>query len=205
MPTARSLCTRIKFSLTLLSSLVSFATLSLNDARADRVKALAAPPIILWTDQNLSNAQHVANAISNNFGTIQNFSRGTFIGGIVPPIKVSPTDKINGTGNAFGWTIGVRGSSNGNDAQGNSFQGNGGGGASSSVPQISASGQLGGSGVPSSIVASALTPGVDPNGDTTSNLAVPVLSNPLPPSLLLFAGGIGALGLLGWSRKRKVV
>jgi len=80
MPTARSLCTRIKFSLTLLSSLVSFATLSLNDARADRVKALAAPPIILWTDQNLSNAQHVANAISNNFGTIQNFSPGTFIG-----------------------------------------------------------------------------------------------------------------------------
>jgi hypothetical protein len=75
----------------------------------------------------------------------------------------------------------------------------------SSVPQISTSGQQGGSGVPSSIVASALTPGVDPNGDTTSNLAVPVLSNPLPPSLLLFAGGIGALGLLGWSKKRKVV
>jgi hypothetical protein len=34
---------------------------------------------------------------------------------------------------------------------------------------------------------------------------VPVLVNPLPGALPLFATGLGALGLLGWWRKRKQV
>jgi hypothetical protein len=38
---------------------------------------------------------------------------------------------------------------------------------------------------------------------TTSNESVTLTS--LPAALPLFAGGLGALGLLGWRRKRKAV
>jgi hypothetical protein len=37
------------------------------------------------------------------------------------------------------------------------------------------------------------------SGDVTYNVA----ATPLPATLPLFASGLGALGLLGWSRKRK--
>jgi hypothetical protein len=41
---------------------------------------------------------------------------------------------------------------------------------------------------------------VDPN---YAVLFAPVSSTPLPAALPLFAGGLSALGLLGWRRKRK--
>src|SRR5262249_43958432 len=99
MPAPCSVCTRSKIVLTYLSSVIGLLSLNPDEARADRIRALASPPIMLWTDQTLSNAQHVANAISDNFGTIENFSPGTFIGGPVPPIKISPANKTNGQGN----------------------------------------------------------------------------------------------------------
>lgn len=37
----------------------------------------------------------------------------------------------------------------------------------------------------------------------TGNFTGPVASTPIPAALPLFAGGLGALGLLGWRRKRK--
>ena len=43
---------------------------------------------------------------------------------------------------------------------------------------------------------------IDPN---YAVLFAPVSSTPLPAALPLFAGGLGALGLLGWRRKRKAV
>src|SRR5262249_38381682 len=131
--------------------LIAFLTPGVNDACAGTMRASASPPIFLWTDENLSTAQHVATSISDTFGTIQKLAPGTFIGGSIPQTslmhdasgteKISPTEKPNGKGNAFGWTIGVRGSnSNDNSSEGNA------GGASSLVNQLSTSGQVGGSG-----------------------------------------------------------
>jgi hypothetical protein len=39
--------------------------------------------------------------------------------------------------------------------------------------------------------------------DFASGTASPVAATPLPAGLPLFATGLGALGLLGWRRKRK--
>jgi hypothetical protein len=39
--------------------------------------------------------------------------------------------------------------------------------------------------------------------ESSSTTFVPVSEVPVPPALLLFATGLGALGLLGWRRKRK--
>jgi hypothetical protein len=51
------------------------------------------------------------------------------------------------------------------------------------------------------------TPGVsaayDPLIELTSFTVTPVSATPLPAALPLFATGLGALGLLGWRRKRK--
>jgi hypothetical protein len=43
--------------------------------------------------------------------------------------------------------------------------------------------------------------GLDPPWQPTT----PLIATPLPAALPLFAGGLGALGLLGWRRKRKAV
>jgi hypothetical protein len=53
----------------------------------------------------------------------------------------------------------------------------------------------------------AFSPILPPNGfDGTFDVTVSAtLSNPLPAALPLFASGLGALGLLGWHRKRKSV
>jgi hypothetical protein len=45
--------------------------------------------------------------------------------------------------------------------------------------------------------------GGDNVGILLDNVAVRTLQNPLPGALFLFATGLGALGLLGWRRKRK--
>jgi hypothetical protein len=45
----------------------------------------------------------------------------------------------------------------------------------------------------------------DPLVELTSFTVTPVSATPLPAALPLFASGLGALGLLGWRRKRKNV
>jgi len=42
-----------------------------------------------------------------------------------------------------------------------------------------------------------------PRGQTFDNFTISVNAVPAPPALTLFATGLGALGLLGWCRKRK--
>src|SRR5262245_55519715 len=87
--------------------LITFAILGVGEARADRMRASAAPPIFLWTDENPSTAQHVATSISDTFGRIHSFGPGTFIGGAIPPISSNvPSEKDEGVkdGHAFGWT-----------------------------------------------------------------------------------------------------
>jgi len=180
--------------------LIALLTFGVIDARAGTIRASAASPIFLWTDESLSVAQHVATSISDTFGKVHDFGPGTFIGGGFPGIsvKTSPTEKTTGKGNAFGWTIGVRGSnSNGNSSGGNA------GGASSLVQQISTLGQLGGAGGGSAIVTTAWTSSGSTEVGNSNSGSVQVVANPLPPTLLLFASGLGALGLLGWRRKRQ--
>jgi hypothetical protein len=41
------------------------------------------------------------------------------------------------------------------------------------------------------------------NGSTDTFLTLTPLATPLPGALPLFATGLGALGLLGWRRKKK--
>jgi len=45
--------------------------------------------------------------------------------------------------------------------------------------------------------------GTNPSG-AHGFLATPISETPLPATLPLFASGLGALGVLGWRRKRKV-
>jgi hypothetical protein len=194
MPAPHSLAAlRFRLLLTLLSSLVAFASADLGEARADRIRASAAPPL-LWTDQNLSSAQRVAWAISDTFGTVHDFGPGTYIGGEI--VQITPVEKTPGRGNPFGWTIGTRGSrSSGTSSDDHSSNGDAGGAV---VPPTSVGGVTG-----ANATAGALGFGVSSADDVKGN-PVPVLSNPLPPSFLLFGAGLGALGLLGWHRKRKL-
>jgi len=58
------------------------------------------------------------------------------------------------------------------------------------------------------IVVNSLTIGPNPGGAMTANLTAqvsdpPVGTTPLPPALLLFATGLGAMGLFGRRRQRK--
>jgi hypothetical protein len=57
------------------------------------------------------------------------------------------------------------------------------------------------------IVVNGLTIGPNPGGPMTANLTAQVSdapgAAPLPASLLLFATGLGAIGLFGWRRKQK--
>lgn len=58
------------------------------------------------------------------------------------------------------------------------------------------------------VVVNALTLGPNPGGTMYANLTAqvtdpPVSQAPLPAALPLFATGLGAMGLLGWRRKRK--
>ena len=41
------------------------------------------------------------------------------------------------------------------------------------------------------------------NARSTKSISITVNQTPLPAALPLFATGLGALGLLGWRRKRK--
>ncbi|MGB6342256.1 MAG: PEP-CTERM sorting domain-containing protein [Xanthobacteraceae bacterium] len=43
---------------------------------------------------------------------------------------------------------------------------------------------------------------VYPIADTTDFVIASVSATPLPATLPLFAGGLGAIGLLGWRKKR---
>ena len=60
------------------------------------------------------------------------------------------------------------------------------------------------------LVGLVSTAGLTPNseffrGDPTNLTFAAVAETPLPAALPLFAGGLGALGLLGWRRKRKAI
>ena len=58
------------------------------------------------------------------------------------------------------------------------------------------------------IVLNALTIGPNPGGtmvaDLTATVTDPLGATPLPGTLVLFASGIGIIGLIGWRRKHQV-
>ena len=204
------------FSKSLACSLVAlfaFVAFGTTDARAKSIMAFAAPPVFLWTDES-SEAQHIANTITEEYGVIHELGPGTFLGSGLP---------TNSRGHAWGqagtdWddqaiasTEGthVHDSSLGGSSSGNGSSGNGSsarndidGSSSFSFPvnQMTTSLSIGGSLLADGPQAQDSNGLGDPDPDPARAV---VIANPLPSAFPLFAGGLAGLGLLGWRRKRK--
>jgi hypothetical protein len=58
-------------------------------------------------------------------------------------------------------------------------------------------------GSPTNFIQASISNASFTNVPVTNNFTVTLSPTPLPPALPLFASGLGALGLLGWRRKKK--
>src|SRR5262245_24450591 len=166
------------------------ATLGADGARADRIKAFAAPPVFLWTDESPSVAQHVTASIADDFGTIHTFGSGTFIGGATSPkrsIDVSSYEKNN---KVFSSVEAVHSTSSASN-YGSSPAGSG---SSLGVPLSS---------VANAGAAFAAVSMLDLTSGSDDPNPVPLIGNPIPTAFVLFASGLTGLGMLAWRRNRK--
>jgi hypothetical protein len=186
-----------------LAALIALAIFGVNDARADRIRATIIPPF-LWTDLSQSAAQHTANVISSELGTIHPLGPGTFVGGMfspAPPIHVSSSmektswaveavlsggSRSNNSSSAGSAGAGSFPFSTGAQIRGNAGMG----------PAISDAVLAGNSGA-----ALAGNSTLNLNSDSEAQNAA-VIPNPIPPPFLLFATGLGGLALLGWRKKK---
>jgi hypothetical protein len=171
--------------------------------------ATAAPPF-LWTGVDSPQAQGIATVLSEDFGRVHDFAPWTFLGSRISagapnhPFSLGAMTDFDDKGFESESRHSHR-----LPASNGSSVGNASIAADSVLDRLSTSAAPNGSfGRGGGSVAKAASDGPNGNqssgaGDNSDPPDPPVSTVPLPSALLLFATGLGGLGLLGWRRKRK--